>query len=139
MKFWDASAVVALLADESGQVWARRELEEDPAMAVWWGTRVECVSAIARRERDRSTDTPSTRAALAQLRKLASEWHEVEPTEAVRNAAERTLRVHVLRTADAFQLAAALIAAAEDPSSLDFVSLDERLKDAAAREGLRIR
>ena len=38
-----------------------------------------------------------------------------------------------------FSWPAALIAAADDPSSLDFVSLDERLKDAAAREGLRIR
>ncbi len=60
------------------------------------------------------------------------------PTNALRNAAERMLRVHALRAADALQLAAALTAAADDPATLDFVSLDQRLKDAAAREGFRI-
>ena len=89
MKFWDASAVVALLVDESGQVWARRELEEDPAMAVWWGTRVECVSAIARRERDRSTDTASTRAASGAAaeagERMARSRADAKPFEMQRN------------------------------------------------------
>jgi len=139
MKFWDASAVVALLADESGLTFATRELDDDQAMTVWWGTRVECVSAIARRERDRSTDAASARRAHDQLRKLGDEWHEIEPTEGLRNIAERMLRVHVLRAGDALQLAAALTAALNEPSAVDFVSLDERLKDAAAREGFRVR
>ncbi|HET6470416.1 MAG TPA: hypothetical protein VFG38_01165 [Pseudomonadales bacterium] len=52
--------------------------------------------------------------------------------------AERIVRVHVLRAADAFQLAAALTAAVGDPSSVEFVSLDERLIEAAAREGFAI-
>ncbi len=63
MKFWDSSAVVALLVDEAGQKFVQREFESDPTMVVWWGTRVECVSALVRRERDRSTDAASTRAA----------------------------------------------------------------------------
>lgn len=139
MKFWDSSAVVALLVDESGQSIVQRALELDSAMIVWWATRVECVSALARRERDQSIDAASTRAALDQLRKLGDEWHEVLPTRVLRNTAERLLRVHVLRAADAFQLAAALIAAADDTSTLEFLSLDQRLKDAAAREGFRVR
>ena len=93
MKFWDSSAVVALLVSEAGQKYAQRELEQDPAMVVWWGTRVECVSALVRRERDRSTDVPSSRAALAQLGKLGEQWHEVLPTTVLRSTAERILRL----------------------------------------------
>ena len=139
MKFWDSSAVVALLVDEPAQAIVQRELELDPGMIVWWATRVECVSALVRRERDQSIDAASTRKALDQLRKLGDEWHEVLPTRVLRNAAERLLRVHVLRAADALQLAAALTAAADDPSTLEFFCLDERLKDAAEREGFRVR
>lgn len=139
MKFWDSSAIVALLVDESSHVFVQREFELDPAMTVWWATRVEVISALARRERDQSTDAASTRIAFDQLRKLGEEWHEVLPTRVLRNAAERMLRVHVLRAADAFQLAAALTVADDDPSTLEFVSLDQRLKDAAAREGFLIR
>jgi uncharacterized protein with PIN domain len=138
VKFWDSSAVIALLVDEPSHEFVRRELESDPVMAVWWATRVECVSALARRERDHSIDAPSARTVLDQLRKLSAEWQEVLPTDSLRSAAERMLRVHVLRAADAFQLAAALNLAAEDPSTLEFLSLDQKLKDAAAREGFRV-
>ena len=51
MKFWDASAIVPLLVAEtttrSLQALARR----DSDMLVWWGSQVECVSALARLER----------------------------------------------------------------------------------------
>jgi len=40
-----------------------------------------------------------------------------------------------LRTADALQLAAATVGSEGQPASLDVVSLDERLTDAARREG----
>jgi len=59
----------------------------------------------------------------------------VSPTEEVRRRAIRLFRVHPLRSADAVQLAAALIAAKEDPSSLAFVSCDQQLRLAAEREG----
>lgn len=39
---------------------------------------------------------------------------------------------------DALQLAAAIVAAEHEPASLPFVSLDERLNDAAAREGFQV-
>jgi predicted nucleic acid-binding protein len=49
----------------------------------------------------------------------------------VRRTAQRLLRVHELRAADALQLAAASTAAEDLP----FVTLDDRLALAAAREG----
>jgi predicted nucleic acid-binding protein len=62
-------------------------------------------------------------------------WIEVEPTEEVRETARRLLRAHPLRAADALQLAAAFIAAEGRPPTLAFVTLDDRLRTAAAREG----
>ena len=138
MKFWDASAVVPLLVSESPSDRLLDVLERDRAMLVWWGTAVECTSAIARREREAALTVTDATTALERLRSLAAEWHEVQPVNTVRGTAQRLLRVHPLRSADSLQLAAAIVAAERDPSTLEFVSLDERLNDAASREGFRV-
>ena len=52
--------------------------------------------------------------------------------------AERLLRVHSLRAADAFQLAAMIEAGAGDPRELDVVCFDDRLAKAIVREGFRV-
>jgi len=77
-------------------------------------------------------------AAIERMRALVGEWQEVLPSEPVRAMAQRLLRLHPLRAADSLQLAAAIIASEQDPPSLDFVSLDERLNAAAGREGFRL-
>jgi hypothetical protein len=46
--------------------------------------------------------------------------------------------VHEIRTADAFQLAAALAASDEEPETIPVVTLDERLALAARREGFPV-
>ena len=65
-------------------------------------------------------------------------WAEVQPSDQLRAVATRLLRVHVLRAADALQLAAALTAAERQPASLEIVTFDERLALVAEREGLRV-
>ena len=104
-------------------------------MLVWWATEVECVSAIARLERQGDLTGDATLAALARLEALALGWHEIQPVEAARRAAKRLLRMHGLRASDALQLAAAIVGSESQPESLEIVSLDERLVDAARREG----
>ena len=69
---------------------------------------------------------------------LAQSWHVVEPVDAVVRMARRVVRVHDLRGADALQLAAALRASQDQPGSLEVVSLDTRLVDAAKREGFLV-
>lgn len=138
MKFWDASAVIPLLLAEPQRAALLGELERDPVMLVWWGTPVECVSGIARREREGALGAEQARAAIERLRSLSLSWQEVLPTDAVRATAQRLLRVHALRAADSLQLAAAVLVAERDPATLPLVSLDERLCDAAAREGFQI-
>ena len=69
---------------------------------------------------------------------LAPGWSEVPPTDGIRDAAVRLVRAHDLRAADAFHLAAAVVASDGEPSGLSFVTLDERLALAASREGFPI-
>ena len=138
MKFWDASAVVPLLVFEESSEPILDLLERDKAMIVWWGTPVECVSAIARRERERALSVADATTALERLQSLAVAWHAVQALEPVRRTAQRLLRVHPLHSADGLQLAAAIHAAEQEPSTLDFVCLDERLNEAASREGFRV-
>jgi hypothetical protein len=77
-------------------------------------------------------------AALRRLDALARAWQEVQPFDHVRQTATRLLRVHPLRAGDAFQLGAALAAAENHPETLPFVTLDDRLADAAEKEGFPI-
>ncbi len=107
-------------------------------MLVWWGSEVECVSALARREREGMIDGRVTEAALRRLRQFADGWHEVDPNDAIRETAERFLRVHPLRAADALQLAAAFAASERRPASLEIVTLDDRLADVARKEGFAV-
>ena len=76
--------------------------------------------------------------ALQRLAALGTAWQEIPPTTRIRQTAERLLRVHPLRAADALQLAAAIAAADGDPRSLPFVTLDDRLARAAEREGFPV-
>ncbi len=138
MKFWDSSAIIPLLVREAASDRVRRIVSEDADLLVWWGTPVECTSAVARRERDQHLDSETAALALDRLRVLVPSWTEVQPSERVRSTAQRALRVHALRAADALQLAAAIVAAGEDRASLEVVCLDQRLTLAAQREGLQV-
>jgi predicted nucleic acid-binding protein len=107
-------------------------------MLVWWGSQLECVSALTRIERAATLDAKAVSTSFERLKQLADNWHEVEPGGIVRESAVRFLRVHSLRAADALQLAAAFVAAERRPPSLQFVTLDERLADAARKEGFEL-
>lgn len=135
MKFWDASAIVPLLTTDAATRAVQGLAARDPAMLVWWASEVECASAVARLEREGALDEAALREAFQRLTQLAAGWHEVDPSDAIRETAVRFLRVHPLRAADALQLAAAFIAAERRPSSLEIVTLDERLAGAARKEG----
>ena len=138
MRFWDSSAIVPLLVEESASVATFKVYRSDPDVVVWWATMVECASALARLERDGAMPSSAMGAALDRLDLLGRAWHEVQPTDRVRSGATRLLRVHPLRAADAFQLAAAITAAEDQPAALSFVTLDARLAHAADREGFPV-
>jgi predicted nucleic acid-binding protein len=138
VRFWDSSAVVPLLIREDATHAIEQLFRTDPEVVVWWGAEVECVSAISRRERESSLDNAQAEAALERLDSLIAGWSEVEPSETVRRTARRVLRSYPLRAADALQLAAASAAAEGVPRDVEVVTLDERLANAARREGFAI-
>ncbi len=138
MKFWDTSAVVSLCVREPHSSTVRSILSKDPFVVVWWATRTECVSALARQTRERALGSTAERQAREVLGALAKEWTEVQPTEALRAAAERLLAVHSLKAADAFQLAAALEWCQRQSQNMELVSFDTRLREAAYKEGFTL-
>ena len=135
MEFWDSSAIVPLLLAEAATRAVQAIAAKDPGMLVWWSTEVECASALARLEREGGIDPIGAAHAFERMAQLARGWYEVDPSDGVREAAIRFLRVHQLRAADALQLAAAFVASERRPSTLELVTLDERLAAAARKEG----
>ena len=138
MRFWDASAIVSLLIVEAPTRRLQAFAATDPDILVWWGSEVECASALARLERDATLDPRAAVLAFDRLKQLASGWHEIDPTDIVRETATRLLRVHPLRAADALQLAAAIVAAEQRPAALEMLTLDDRLASAARKEGFAV-
>lgn len=138
MKYWDSSALLALVVDEDASENRRALLRRDPGIVAWWGSRVECASALNRLHREGGLDGGDLGRALQRLEELAASWLEIRPLEQVRRRAIRLLRVHPLRAADALQLAAALVAADEEPAGLDMVASAARLSEAARQEGFRV-
>jgi len=139
MRFWDSSAIIPLCLKEKASEAVKGLMKDDEDIVVSWTTYIECLSALSRRQREgvfTSGDATKVRAVLSAL---AAAWSEVQPTELVRLRAERLLSIHPLRAADALQLAAALVWAQETPRGLDFVCLDQNLRESSLKEGFSIK
>jgi uncharacterized protein len=134
MRFWDSSALVTLLLDQPRSTHSRALLSDDAEIVVWWGSIVECASAIARLHQEQLLTSSDERMARSLLAELSGSWYEIQAGTSVQEQAMRLLRVHPLRAADALQLAAALEWSGGVATGV-FVSYDERLRDAALREG----
>lgn len=135
MTFWDSSAIVPLCVNEPVTSTVKAILAKDPYAVVWWATRTECLSALARQTREGGVTSAGERQARQVLETLAKSWTEIQPTDGLRGAAERLLAVHPLRAADAFQLAAALQWCRGQTAGMSIVCFDDRLRDAAHKEG----
>jgi len=107
-------------------------------MAVWALTPLEVHSALWRRRRHAEIEVRAQAAAEDALLELEGAWSIVADVTQVDRRARRLLATHTLRAADAAQLAAALVACDERPERLPFVTLDERLAEAARREGFSV-
>jgi hypothetical protein len=138
MKFWDASAIIPLCIEEPHTALMREIIDRDGLMVVWWGTIIECRSAVARLRRDHLMTVGEEGQLIDLFTTLASVWTEILPGEDIRNIAGRLLLNHPLRATDSLQLAAALMWAGKLPRGHTFVCLDQRLQEAARREGFDV-
>lgn len=136
--FWDTSALIPLVLPEARSAALTQAVTADREVTIWWGTPVECLSATYRRHRETPLPAPVLNAALSRLRAVVEDADTVAPTDEVRRRAGRLVAAHPLRAADALQLAAALIWCEEQPAGEIFVCLDERLREAARREGFTL-
>mgnify|MGYP000260833451 CR=1 FL=1 len=137
MRFWDTSGLVPLLLEQETTGEVEEFLAQDPDMAAWWGTSIECRSAAARLRREKRLTVGEEEQVLEIMDALRASWLEILPSEEVRNTAHRLLRVHALTAADALQLAAAIIWAGSSDRA-ELVTYDERLALAARLEGFRV-
>jgi len=135
VRFWDSSAIVTLVVEEPGSRGCRELLRADTVQVVWSLTRTEILSAIWRQNRRGLLSKAALNAAEGRILKLAARWAEVIVVDLVREEAERLLRIHPLRAADALQLGAACIWAEGKYRGRQFVSLDDDLIAAARTEG----
>ena len=74
MRFWDASAIVPLVAIEKETGDCRTLLADDSDIVVWLLTPVEVMSALTRRLRERSLKSVEFSKAKEQLGALEKAW-----------------------------------------------------------------
>jgi len=138
MNFWDSSAILPLLVQESNSETTRALLNLQPDMAIWWATPVECMSALARKEREGRLELSQMIAAEKNLDLIVRNSVSIDATDRVRLLARKLLRRYPLRAADSLQLAAACVLAGDTTGDYGFVCNDERLVLAASKEGFAV-
>ncbi|MBN1417867.1 MAG: type II toxin-antitoxin system VapC family toxin [Planctomycetes bacterium] len=139
MKFWDSSGLVALHVAQTRASRLRSLHAGDPQVLAWQLSDVEVRSALCRLERDGAMTRDAFLDAVSRFESFWGTVHVISSVDPVKARAKRLLGIHPLRAADALQLAAALVAASDDPQGWEFVCLDGRLADAAVREGFSVR
>jgi predicted nucleic acid-binding protein len=137
--FWDTSAIVPLCAQQPASIAVRRLARTSQPLVVWWGTRIESFSALARLLRDGVFTQRQFLQTCRKLEVLQKSWVEMEPTEQIRTLTKQVLLNHALSTADGLQLAAALVWCDERPRDRIFVCCDRRLSEAAEKVGFDVR
>ncbi len=138
MRYWDASALVSLLVEQSNSDPLRALEKEDPFVVTWWGTPVECHSALCRLKRLGNLSEKEWRYVSDKLNFLISKIDVIAPSMDLRDRAIRLLALHPLKAGDALQLASALRWSQEKPAGVGFVCLDDRLRNAALVEGFQV-
>jgi predicted nucleic acid-binding protein len=138
VRFWDSSAVVPLLVRQPASTRADDWFDADAACALWTLTTVELTSALWRLVREGGLSETDAIAADIRATELAMASYLVSDIDAVKLMARRVLRTHVLRSADALQLGAALVWSGGSPQGKIFHTFDTRLALAAQREGFDV-
>jgi predicted nucleic acid-binding protein len=134
LAFWDASALVPLCVKQSITPRAIALYKVHDA-AVWWATPVEMASALARLLRMKQLSSGEWIKARKLADRLADSWFVIEPSNALREKATQLVERYDLRTADAFQLAAALEWCNDVPQGRVLLTADLKLREAAVLSG----
>ena len=135
MRYFDASALVKRYVREKGSVRVRRLIASDtPATSRL--SEVEVASALERRARQGAFSPAERDRALAALTIDLQAIVVVELTPEISVRARTLLQRHLLRAADAIQLASCLYLQEQLAEPIALVGFDDRLSAAARLEGL---
>jgi predicted nucleic acid-binding protein len=136
--FWDTSGIVPLCCFQSQSSQASRTARLYSRQIAWWATPVEAAGAFNRLYREKSLTSEGRQQALNRLAYLRQQWNEIQPSDEIRDTAERLLNVHKLSAADALQLSAALVWCNHRPRGRHFIGAGGDLTSAAEAEGFRV-
>jgi predicted nucleic acid-binding protein len=134
--FWDTSALIPLCVRQRSTSTVQT-LSAQYQKVVWWSTPVEIRSGFARLIRMGQLTPNGLVQAQVTLEELRAIWQEVDPSETLREQAERLVDRFPLKAADAQQLAAALTWCIGRPKGRAFISGDSQLLDAARQLGFQ--
>jgi predicted nucleic acid-binding protein len=106
-------------------------------MLAWWTTRTEIISALTRSVREKRITAHQAETILEEVNRILDKATIIQPGPLIQEEAQRLLFVHPLRASDALQLAA-IVVTEGTPDGFSFVTLDHRLRAAAAMEGFTV-
>ena len=130
--YWDTSPIIALLVGEPAATRYRRF--ENQSIVTWRATSLECVSAIARRQRAGAA-AEIIAESYCRLEAMRAGWQLVHASESLHRTAVRLLKTHALSAAGALQLSPALLASNFEAYLAHFLTEEARLQQAAEKEG----
>lgn len=99
---------------------------------------MECESAICRRLREGNLSPDEATDVRSELATSFTRMIEVSPSNDLREIALTLLQRYPLRAADAAQLAAAELWRVRSHQKIDFVCLDQKLREAATAHGFKV-
>jgi len=132
--FWDTSALVPLCVRQRSTHHAIG-LYKSYEVVVWWATPVEIASALARLLRMKQLEPGDWSGARKLAKSLADSWSVIQPSDSLRRRAADLVDDYDLRAADSLQLAAALEWCEGEPRDCVFLTLDQKLREAALLSG----
>lgn len=138
IRYFDASALAKRYMDElpAEDCERVRRLLAGGLPATSRFSQVEVTSALARRCREGRISAADRDRAIAAVAADLAALNVVELVPEVAALAGTLLVRHALRAGDALQLASALFLARRVGGRVEWVAFDQRLAEAAAREGL---
>jgi predicted nucleic acid-binding protein len=137
MRFWDSSALISLLIVDTHSARADAIVRADGVIVSSFITPIEISSALWRRRHARQFSVAEHTVADERFAALSRRWSTIHDVERVVDGSLSLLTRYPLRTGDAIQLAAAVVAR-DEVTELEFVTFDNRLATAARAEGFAV-
>ncbi len=133
----ESSAVLAWLLDEASSADVRQVLSEEIVVASDL-TLIECDRVLLRAAAVGELTEVEAADRRAHLTMAASQWHVLRIGAEIVGRARQPFPGEPIRTLDAIHLASVLVARSA-VAGLELLSLDDRIRKAARRLGLRAR